>query len=207
MGEHQAFLEHGTLLEQLREATAVVCHGGPGTLVESLRSGRVPIAVPREQRYGEVVDDHQFAFCAFLAERGEIVLGDTEDKLHRALHRMLTEPGASAAPPLSYDADHGATVERFADMVGDCVPARRGWLLTEWRRHRAVPGTGQRDVRTTCRDAAASGLRAGRADPSAVVAERVGPRRDRAAQGAAADARTCRDRSSGASSERCTIRH
>ena len=144
VGEHQAFLEHGALLERLREATAVVCHGGPGTLVESLRSGRVPIAVPREQRYGEVVDDHQFAFCAFLAERGEIVLGDTEDKLHRALHHMLTEPGACAAPPLSYDADHGATVERFADMVGDCVPARRGWLLTEWRRHRA--GSGDRSA-------------------------------------------------------------
>jgi UDP-N-acetylglucosamine transferase subunit ALG13 len=139
-GEHQPFLEHGTLLQRLREATAVVCHGGPGTLVESLRSGLVPIAVPREQRYGEVVDNHQFAFCAFLAERGEIVLGDTEAKLHRALSHMLTEPGASVAPPLRYDADHEATVQRFADMVGECYPARRGWLLTEWRRHRAALG-------------------------------------------------------------------
>lgn len=131
--QHQSFVEHDRLLELFGQASAVVSHGGPGSLLETLRRGRLPIAVPREQRYGEVVDDHQHAFCEFLAERREVVLADTEARLHQALDRMLTDPAASVAPRLHYDADCAEAVQRFALMVGQCRPARRGRLLTQRR--------------------------------------------------------------------------
>lgn len=134
VGEHVPFLEHQVLLDRLGEATVVVCHGGPGALLESLRSGVVPIAVPRERRFGEAVDDHQLAFCRFMAERGEVVLAETEDELHRALEWMLTDPSASVAPPLSYDTEQAAVLERFADIVSACRPTRRGGLLALRRR-------------------------------------------------------------------------
>jgi UDP-N-acetylglucosamine transferase subunit ALG13 len=133
IGEHQAFLDHDELQRLLGEATAIVSHGGPGTLLESLRCGRVPIAVPRRQRLGEAVDDHQRAFCAFLAERQEAVLVDSAEALHQALDRVLAEPGEFEAPPRSWKAEHEETLQRFADVVAECRPARRTPRLTALR--------------------------------------------------------------------------
>lgn len=135
-GQPRSFLDHDQLLRLLGEASAVVSHGGPGTLLESLQCGRIPIAVPRQKMLGEVVDDHQRAFCELLAERGQVVIADTEETLHRALDRVLDAPEAFTACRPGYDAERAATIERFAELVGQCRPAGRGPRLTSWRQRR-----------------------------------------------------------------------
>lgn len=131
-GEATRFVDHDALLGLMREASVVVSHGGPGTLLESLRAGRVPVAVPRLARLGEAVDDHQRAFCELLSERHEVVLVESEDALARALALMLAEPDAFRAPPLSWD-DLAPTLARFTDLVAACRPARRARLLAALR--------------------------------------------------------------------------
>jgi UDP-N-acetylglucosamine transferase subunit ALG13 len=135
-GEQRPFVEHAHLLRLLGEASAVVSHGGPGTLLESLQCGRVPIAVPRLKDLGEVVDDHQQAFCRFLAERGQAVVADTEQELHDILDRVLVAPDTFASRRPAWDAEHAASIERFAELVDQCRPAGRGQLLTSWRHRR-----------------------------------------------------------------------
>lgn len=138
VGEHRDFVDHEVLLRWLAESTAVVCHGGPATLFECLRSERRPIAVPREAGFGEAVDDHQRSFCEFLAERGLVVLATTKAALHEALEAMLTEGADARLPRTCFDADLAGAVSKFEESVRRCRPSRRGLVLTR----RQVRSTG-----------------------------------------------------------------
>jgi UDP-N-acetylglucosamine transferase subunit ALG13 len=94
----RAYLEYDALQAAMASAAAVVCHGGPGTILGARHRGAVPIVVPRRHRLGEHVDDHQVAFARRLAATGgEIHLAETEAELHRLLDRVVAEPAAFRA--------------------------------------------------------------------------------------------------------------
>lgn len=94
-------------------------------MIESLRNGRVPIAVPRQRGLQEHVDDHQLAFCRFLAERNEIILATTRDEFYAALDKVLDDPDAFTAPATSYDEDRAAAVERFSSTINAFRPLQK----------------------------------------------------------------------------------
>jgi UDP-N-acetylglucosamine transferase subunit ALG13 len=81
----------------MAEAAAVVCHGGPGTILGAKHAGAVPIVVPRQHRLGEHVDDHQVRFSRRLAAEGGVYLAESEGDLHRLLDRVVAEPAAFRA--------------------------------------------------------------------------------------------------------------
>lgn len=43
-------------------AEIIVTHGGPATFIEALLREKTPIVVPRQQRFGEHVNNHQIDF-------------------------------------------------------------------------------------------------------------------------------------------------
>jgi len=96
-------------------ADAVVCHGGPGTVVDARRAGREPIVVPRSAHLGEHVDDHQERFARWMADRGRLVVATDEAELHRLLDRTLTDRAAFLRPA------GGEDVRRVADRFGQLV--------------------------------------------------------------------------------------
>ena len=89
----QAYLEFEALQAAMASAAAVVCHGGPGTILGARHMGAVPIVVPRQQRLGEHVDDHQVAFARRRVGRGRGA------GLHQTAHgpRVGGHPGAGPA--------------------------------------------------------------------------------------------------------------
>ena len=111
-----AYLEHGALEAAIAEAAAVVCHGGPGTILAVRRTGAVPIVVPRRHRLGEHVDDHQVAFSRRLAASRSVFLADSEAGLHRLLDRVVAEPAAFRTPVQQRGT--AAAVAEFARLVG-----------------------------------------------------------------------------------------
>jgi UDP-N-acetylglucosamine transferase subunit ALG13 len=130
VGRHDAFVDHESLQGLMRRATAVVCHGGPSTMLESLRLGRMPIVVPRRQQWGEAVDDHQLEFSRFLLSCHQVVVAETEAQLRAALDRALADPDAFAAPPAPPSwVPPSAAVQRFSDFARQLPPRRRGRLL------------------------------------------------------------------------------
>jgi len=135
VGEGHAYLDYDRLQSALDEAAVVVCHGGPATIVEARRHGRLPVVLPRSAARGEHVDDHQVAFTAALARRGEIVLVREERELHEALDRALADPAAFAVEGVAADRERAeAAVARFGRLVDDLLDAkpagsRRGNLL------------------------------------------------------------------------------
>ena len=90
----------------------------PGTIIDALEAGRVPIVVPRLARHGEVVDDHQVAFGRLMDERGRAVCVEDEAALGRALERALADPGAVAAPAPE---EAQLTVRRIGELIDGLV--------------------------------------------------------------------------------------
>jgi UDP-N-acetylglucosamine transferase subunit ALG13 len=117
------YLEFDALQAAMREAAAVVCHGGPGTILGARRLGAVPIVVPRRHRLGEHVDDHQVAFSRRLAAEGSVLLAESEAALHALLDRVVAEPAAFRAPVEREGPT--AAVRAFERLVGDLVAGRR----------------------------------------------------------------------------------
>ena len=60
----------------VRGARVVVCHGGAGAIATVLRAGKRPLVMPRRQRLGEHVDDHQLDLVAKLSDLGLAVTVD-----------------------------------------------------------------------------------------------------------------------------------
>lgn len=127
IGEGSAWFPQDELQELLASATVVVVHGGPYSILESIRAGRKPIVVPREQRFGEAVDDHQVAFCEVLSQNGEVVGVRDEQQFRAAMDAAIADPQSLLVA--SGDEDDGAVVERFSTLVGGLQPARRRRLL------------------------------------------------------------------------------
>jgi UDP-N-acetylglucosamine transferase subunit ALG13 len=58
---------HHEMQARIEEASVVVTHGGPGSIMPVLAAGRPLVLVPRRQTFEEHVDDHQVAFCTRIA--------------------------------------------------------------------------------------------------------------------------------------------
>ena len=71
--EQQSFLRMSQFEALLRDSNLIISHGGAGTLINILRAGRVPVVMPRRQRYAEHVDDHQVELIQALAQEGRVV--------------------------------------------------------------------------------------------------------------------------------------
>ncbi len=122
VADGRTLLDHGELQDVMERAAVVVCHGGPATITEARRRGRLPICVPRDPARGEHVDDHQQLFARRMGAAGIVRLAETEAELRAALDEALDRPerftvgaeSGSAAPGLG----------RFADLVSELLPAQ-----------------------------------------------------------------------------------
>jgi UDP-N-acetylglucosamine transferase subunit ALG13 len=69
-GEVHRYLSAERFDRAVEQADVVITHAGIGTLLGLLEAGVRPIAVPREARFDEHVDDHQAQAARVLMERG-----------------------------------------------------------------------------------------------------------------------------------------
>jgi UDP-N-acetylglucosamine transferase subunit ALG13 len=63
-------LSFDRLVESMNLARRVVAHAGVGSVMVALATGRRPILMPRRQKFGEHIDDHQVGFAYRLREAG-----------------------------------------------------------------------------------------------------------------------------------------
>ncbi len=87
-----AYIDHDDLLRAMANARAVVSSGGPTTLSEARLLGHRPIAVPRQSRLGEHVDDHQLIFTSRLHALGLVARVESEADFRTELTAALEAP-------------------------------------------------------------------------------------------------------------------
>jgi len=67
------FMPFSEVLEHIDAAAVVITHAGVGSILCATRAGHTPLVVPRLERHGEHVDDHQVELTDALAARGIVV--------------------------------------------------------------------------------------------------------------------------------------
>lgn len=83
------YLPYDDVLRLVEEAAVVVCHGGPGTIMDARGVGHVPICVPRDPGLGEHVDGHQQRFAAVMNDEGMVVTCTSAASFQVALAERL----------------------------------------------------------------------------------------------------------------------
>ena len=67
--EAHKMMSFDEMQQALKDARIVITHGGPSSFIEALQFGKVPIVVPREEKYHEHVNNHQVDFTQLIAKR------------------------------------------------------------------------------------------------------------------------------------------
>jgi UDP-N-acetylglucosamine transferase subunit ALG13 len=117
------YIRYGEMCDYMARAVAVVCHGGPATIMDARRLGRVPIVVPRSADLGEHVDNHQQRFARRMAELGEIHLARTQDEMFELVEKAIADPTVFATS--TDGAEIAAAVAKFEELVDGLVGRKR----------------------------------------------------------------------------------
>ncbi len=115
--EHQRFVPAPEMRKHIKNADVVVTHGGPSSFIEAMTAGKVPVVVPRYERYGEHVNDHQEAFVRLVAERqGGIVPVYDADDLAAAIDeaRRLSRTGVGF---ISHNAEFCSDLRKLIERL------------------------------------------------------------------------------------------
>jgi len=129
VAEGIAFLRHEELTALLGRAGAVLCHGGPGTIMDARDAGHVPLCVPRDPARGEHVDGHQQRFVSLVASTGVVRAITTTDQLALELGEVLQAPARPSRRVFAVDPVTALARERLAVELDELVLVRPGRLL------------------------------------------------------------------------------
>lgn len=115
------YMSFDELAEKMRQARAVVTHAGVGSVLTALLNGTRPIVVPRLQRFGEAVDDHQVHFGRRAQSAGLVTLVEDVAELADAVARHQESPPSPPRPD-------ERLVEDLRGFLGEAV-GRRGYSM------------------------------------------------------------------------------
>ncbi len=89
--KYEPFLDREQFAKVMGQCDLVITHGGTGTIVNALKAGKKVIAVPRLEKYGEHVDDHQLQLIAEFLKNGFISSCEDMDQLANVLSETRTK--------------------------------------------------------------------------------------------------------------------
>jgi UDP-N-acetylglucosamine transferase subunit ALG13 len=104
------------MAELLGRASAVVTHGGPGSIMDARDHGHIPVVVARDPRLGEHVDDHQQRFVRHLDGKGMVAAAHDASQFEERLRVAVLFERSQVKPPVP-----SATMARFERLIEDLV--------------------------------------------------------------------------------------
>lgn len=121
------YLDYEEMIARMRDAVAIVTHGGPATIIQARQLGKLPIVVPRRAGKGEHVDDHQWRFAQRLDQKGDAVLVESEPAFRGAIGRLTDQEDAFLLRSRKTDHRDAALLEfeRQVERLMARRPARR----------------------------------------------------------------------------------
>jgi UDP-N-acetylglucosamine transferase subunit ALG13 len=106
-------------LDELVAADAVVCHGGPGLIMDVRAAGHRPVVVARRPDLGEHVDSHQVEFVTWLAARSDLRVADDESSFHEQVRAAILDGRGDRVASTSVE-----VARRFGLLVDELVKRR-----------------------------------------------------------------------------------
>ncbi|MFR6471235.1 MAG: PssE/Cps14G family polysaccharide biosynthesis glycosyltransferase [Turicibacter sanguinis] len=80
------FLDREDFTKTMDKADIVITHGGTGAIIGGVKKGKKVVAVPRREKYGEHVDDHQLQVVKQFVQMNLICECRDCDKLGEVLN-------------------------------------------------------------------------------------------------------------------------
>jgi len=74
--------------EHILRASCIISHAGMGTIAMALNNNKPLLVMPRQKKYGEVVNDHQFAIAKKFEESGHILVAYREEDLPKKIKEL-----------------------------------------------------------------------------------------------------------------------
>ena len=75
------FISQEEMNELYDQADYIITHAGAGSMIQSLKKGKITIAVPRLSKYGEHVNDHQIELADKLEKLGYLLVYHDGDQI------------------------------------------------------------------------------------------------------------------------------
>ena len=118
--EHKPFLSMKEFEQCIEKANLIICHAGCGTLLHTLRVGKVPVVMPRLKKYGEHINDHQIQLVEALVGEGRILAAFEPEDLPKAIAEARRQQTAIVSTQLSpmLDIVRKAIQELIGDVQG-----------------------------------------------------------------------------------------
>ena len=79
--ENTAFLQKEEMEERVDQCSILLSHAGVGSILMGLKRGKKVIVIPRMQKFGEHVDDHQIEIASSFAKAGYVKMVTNIDAL------------------------------------------------------------------------------------------------------------------------------
>lgn len=67
-------LTYSEMNEMYEKADIIITHGGPASFMKALELKKIPIVVPRQQKFDEHVNDHQVEFVRFIEKNNDSII-------------------------------------------------------------------------------------------------------------------------------------
>lgn len=82
------FIQKNEFNEYIEKASLIITHGGTGAIVGSLKKGKKIIAVPRNSKYNEHIDNHQYEIINIFKKQGYILSAESKEELIENIQRI-----------------------------------------------------------------------------------------------------------------------
>lgn len=121
---HFDFVTESQVQAWLSRARVVISHGGAGSILNALQVNKPLIVVPRLERLGEVLDDHQLELAETLSQQGRVtvVMTPTAETLWQATEQIGSVEQTSVS---QWASNRGLSIalrawlaEQSAELVG-----------------------------------------------------------------------------------------
>lgn len=86
--QYEKFLDRDDFSNKMRSCNLVITHGGTGAIIGAIKLGKKVIAVPRLEKFGEHVDDHQIQIVKQFDEMNMICSCYDSEKLGQIISKV-----------------------------------------------------------------------------------------------------------------------
>lgn len=82
------FLSMDEYQDLVKDADVIIVHAGAGSVINAIRSGTIPIVMPRRVEFAEHVDDHQIEFTDELLKLNKVIVANNTSELRVAVDEV-----------------------------------------------------------------------------------------------------------------------
>ncbi|MCE2287958.1 multidrug MFS transporter [Streptococcus thermophilus] len=84
----KSIISYSEMEDHMANADIIITHGGPATFMGAIAKGKKPIVVPRLEKFGEHVNDHQIEFAIAVQNRLSTIFTVTDISELEALLKL-----------------------------------------------------------------------------------------------------------------------